>query len=150
MDFTYRSTTGPYTTVRRQQRLLRLRRLQDGDYDHHTTTGRRLRPSRLQGGDYDHHDYRTATTTITTPGRRLRPSHDYRTATTTITTTGRRLRPSRLQDGDYDDYRAATSKGPASQSRCPPRNVHDNVPPNTYIEVTSEYTSNPRQTSHTI
>ena len=78
MDFTYRSTTGPYTTVRRQRRRLRLRRLQDGDYDHHnyrtatttittatttiTTTGRRLRQSRLQGGDYDHHDYRVATT----------------------------------------------------------------------------------------
>ena len=47
-------------------------RLQDGDYDHHTTTGRRLRPSRLQDGDYDHHDYRVATTTITTTGWRLR------------------------------------------------------------------------------
>ena len=93
MDFTYRSTTGPYTTVRRQQRqrLLRLRRLQDGDYDHHTTTG-----------------------------RRLRPSHDYRTATTTIRTTGRRLRPSRLQGGDYDhhDYRVATT---TTTGRRPPR-----------------------------
>ena len=93
--------------------------------------------------DDDYDDYRTATTTITTTGRRLRPSrlqdgdydhHDYRTATTTITTTGRRLRQSRLQGGDYDhhDYRVETTKDPASRSRCPPRNVHDNVPPNTY------------------
>ena len=100
MDFTYRSTTGPYTTVRRQQRLLRLRRLQDGDNDHHTTTGWRLRPS---------HDYRVATTTITTTGRRLRPSrlqggdydhHDNRTATTTITTPG--WRPPRVRRHNQD------------------------------------------------
>ena len=99
---------------------------------------------------YDYDDYRTATTTITRLQGGDYDHHDYRVATTTITTTGRRLRPSRLQGGDYDYYRAVTSKGPASQPRCPPRNVHDNVPPSTYIEVTSEYTSNQRQTSHTI
>ena len=78
------------------------------------------------GDDYDYDDYRTATTTITTTGRRLRPSrlqdgdydhHDYRTATTTITTTGRRLRPSRLQGGDYDHHDSRVS--PVRSKRHP-------------------------------